>query len=90
MAPGVGPARDALRAGRARLVVVATDGAAGQREKVEPLARHRSVPVLELAARAELGAAIGTPPITALAVTDASLAEAIRASARTDETNAGI
>ncbi len=76
--PGVARARSAVAAGRARLLVVATDGASGQRGKVEPVARRANVPVVALGTRAELGAALGVGPVTAVAVTDGSLARAVR------------
>jgi ribosomal protein L7Ae-like RNA K-turn-binding protein len=74
---GVGPAREALRAGAARLVVCATDGSDAQRRKVEALATAREIPVLSGPDRAELGRLVGSVPVTAVAVTDAALAKEI-------------
>ncbi len=74
---GVGPAREALRAGAAHLVVCATDGSDAQRRKVEALATAREIPVLSGPDRAELGRLVGSVPVTAIAVTDAALAKEI-------------
>jgi ribosomal protein L7Ae-like RNA K-turn-binding protein len=73
----VGPAREALRAGAAHLVVCATDGSDAQRRKVEALATAREIPVLSGPDRAELGRLVGSVPVTAIAVTDAALAKEI-------------
>jgi len=88
--PGIDRTRSAVRSGRARLVVMASDGAPGQRAKVESLVRHTSIPVIVMGDGAELGAAVGTAALSALAVTDASFADAIRACTPTEETHAGI
>jgi ribosomal protein L7Ae-like RNA K-turn-binding protein len=76
---GVAAARQAVRDGRARLVVLAADAAAGQRAKVEAVAEARGVPVRIVASSEVLGAAVGHGPVTALAVTDAGLARAAQA-----------
>lgn len=78
---GVGPAREALRAGSARLLVCATDASEAQRRKVEALAAAREIPVLSGPDRAELGRMVGSVPATAVAVTDAALAKEILARA---------
>ncbi len=71
---GVGESRRAIRQGIARVVVIAGDASAGQRAKVEGVARARDVPVLTQASSARLGEALGRGPVTAVAVTDAGLA----------------
>lgn len=75
VAPGVEAVREALREGQARLVLVAADASRGQLEKVErTMAGH---PVAHAAAgtRVELGTALGLGPVSAVAVTHATLAE---------------
>ena len=67
-------ARAAVRRGEARLVLLAGDGAAKQVEKVVGLARNRAVAYGTLADRVSLGAAVGGPPLTAVAVTNGSFA----------------
>ena len=77
VARGTGATRDALRTGRARLVLTATDGAPGQLDKLEGLLRARDVPHRSVGTRAEMGAALGGPPLTSVAVTDAGFAEQV-------------
>ena len=68
VAPGVERARDALRRGRARLVILARDAAEGQRSKVDRLARVRGVPLRWGGDRAALGRALGQRAVSAVAV----------------------
>ncbi len=84
---GVGPARESLRAGTAHLVICASDGSDGQRRKVEALAAAREIPTLSGPDRAELGRLVGSVPVTAVAVTDAALAERIRTGVAEGETD---
>lgn len=77
MARGVPAARRALREGRARALIVAQDGAEGQRKKVERLALARGVPVYRARTGAELGAAVGAANVTAAAVTEVGFARAL-------------
>lgn len=72
---GAGAARAAMRKGEARLVLLAGDAATKQVEKVLGLARNRAVSFGTLADRVSLGAAVGGPPLTAVAVTNHSFAE---------------
>lgn len=76
-APGTDATRDAIRSGRARLVLLAGDASETQREKVVRLLRHRSVPSRVVGSRSELGRALGTGPLSAVAVTDPSIARAL-------------
>jgi len=76
LATGVAAARQAVRDGRARLVVIAEDGAHGQKTKIAAIAEARAVPVRVVASGEVLGAAVGLGATTALAVTDADLARA--------------
>jgi ribosomal protein L7Ae-like RNA K-turn-binding protein len=66
---GTDAVRRALRAGEARLVLTAADAAQGQLDKLEGLLRNRDVPRLVSGTREELGAALGSSPLTAVAVT---------------------
>lgn len=75
--PGTDAARRAVRAGEARLVLGAGDASSAQLEKVLGVARNRGVPYRITASRARLGAAVGRPSISAVAITNASFAEQI-------------
>jgi ribosomal protein L7Ae-like RNA K-turn-binding protein len=75
LAPGTQRAREALRAGTAKLVLLAGDASELQRRKVEGIAEKRGVPRVALADRVALGAAVGKPPLSAVVVTDAGFAE---------------
>ncbi len=67
--------RQALREGRAHLVLTAGDASTAQLEKVAGLIRHNDVPRRAVADRARLGRAIGRSPVSAVAVTAASFAQ---------------
>ena len=71
---GTESTRRAVMDGRARLVVLARDAAEGQRDKVMKLLRHRATPNATLGTRQELGKAVGTAPVSAVAVTDRGFA----------------
>jgi ribosomal protein L7Ae-like RNA K-turn-binding protein len=75
---GTEATRQALRRGEARLVLVAGDGSEGQKGKVLPLAEARGVPVETLGSQDELGAAVGSGPLAAAAVTRSSFAKQVR------------
>ena len=66
---GTEATRQALRRGEARLVLLAEDGSEAQRLKVLPLAEARGVPWETLGGMDELGAALGSGPLAAVAVT---------------------
>ena len=76
---GTDATRKALRRGEVRLVLLATDGSLVQREKILPLARGKDVPVVILGTRIELGSALGSGPLTAVAVTQAGFAKELEA-----------
>lgn len=76
-ARGTDATREAVRSGEARLVLLAEDASETQREKVVRLLRHRSVPWRIWGRRSELGGALGTGPLSAVAVTDPSIAKAL-------------
>lgn len=75
--PGTAATRRALRAGQARLVLTAGDASPTQLKKVLGLLRNRSVPHRVVADRSTLGTALGTPPVSTVAVTNPSLARQI-------------
>ncbi|MBI4519277.1 MAG: ribosomal L7Ae/L30e/S12e/Gadd45 family protein [Gemmatimonadetes bacterium] len=70
LAVGTAATREALRLGRARFVLLASDAAGPQRRKLEGLLAASGIPARVCADRAELGAAIGARQASALAVTD--------------------
>lgn len=74
---GVSAVRDAVRSGEARLVILAEDASAGQLGKLTGLLEAREVVVRWMESRERLGLAIGQAPISALAVTTQSFAEAL-------------
>ena len=84
---GVERAREAIRAGRAALVVTAHDASPAQVDKVQRLAEHGNVPVRSLSDRNGLGAALGTSGVSAVAVLEGSLADAIRVALDIDESD---
>jgi ribosomal protein L7Ae-like RNA K-turn-binding protein len=78
VAPGTDQARRAVRRGEARLILMAGDASSVQLDKIRSALRNRPIPQGFLGDRATLGAAVGRGPISALAVTSASLAERLR------------
>lgn len=74
---GMAASRRAVREGRAHLVLVAEDASAQQLEKLARLSGHRDVPLRRIAAGHALGAALGTAPLSAVAVTRRRFAESI-------------
>lgn len=66
--------RGALKSGKARLMVLATDVAPNSKKELLFLAEQAGVPVLELLSRAELGYAIGKAQRAAVAITDSNFA----------------
>jgi len=75
LASGTGSTRRALKEGRARLVLFAQDASETQREKVMKLLRHRTTPRATLGTRQALGLAVGSAPVSAVAVTDREFAK---------------
>ena len=76
--PGMDAARRALRQGEARLILMAGDASGVQLDKIRRLLEHRSIPRAVLGDRATLGAAVGTGPVSAVAVTAAPFADELR------------
>lgn len=72
--------RGMLRAGKAAVVIAASDGAAGGRAKLRALAPH--LPLIEILSAEELGAAVGSGPLVHAAVAQGRLARRLVAEAR--------
>lgn len=77
VAPGTDAARRALRAGEARLILMAGDASGVQLDKIRSLLRNRPIPWGTLGDRATLGAAVGRGPTSAVAITAGSFADAL-------------
>ena len=67
---GVRSTQRAVKDGRACLVLLAQDASEVQRNKVLKLLYHRETPRIILGSRVELGMAVGSAPVSALAVTE--------------------
>jgi ribosomal protein L7Ae-like RNA K-turn-binding protein len=81
---GTAAVRRALRAGEARLVLTARDASPVQLDKIEGLLRWREIPRIVPGTRAQLGAALGCPPLSAAAVTDKAWAARLRTESPAD------
>jgi ribosomal protein L7Ae-like RNA K-turn-binding protein len=75
---GTDAVREAIRSSEARLVIVTRDAAPAQRAKIERTLAGHSVPRVRWGSRADLGAAIGMAPLSAVAVTHRKLAAEMR------------
>jgi ribosomal protein L7Ae-like RNA K-turn-binding protein len=76
--PGTERVREAVRAGGVQFVVVAADASAGAMDKLLPLLERRGVAHAVDFDRAALGGAVGRAPLSAVGVSDASLARRLR------------
>jgi ribosomal protein L7Ae-like RNA K-turn-binding protein len=74
---GVAGVRAGLQRGKLVCVVLAADAGRRTLDKVERLADARKIPVLRGPVAAELGAALGRPPVQAAGVADAALARGL-------------
>jgi ribosomal protein L7Ae-like RNA K-turn-binding protein len=74
---GTDAVRTAARDGKVRRVILATDTAPTQQQKLTPLLTARSVPFHVVFTRDELGAALGRNPLAAVGITDPNLARRI-------------
>jgi ribosomal protein L7Ae-like RNA K-turn-binding protein len=74
VAPGTEAVRRAIRLGEAQLVLMAGDASSVQLDKIRTTLRGRTIPQAVLGDRDSLGAALGLAPLSAVAVTSASLA----------------
>ena len=75
VAPGTEAVRQAIRAGEARLIWMAEDASSVQMEKIRKTVHGHSIPRVRLGDRNTLGAAVGLESVSAVAVTDGSLAD---------------
>ncbi len=82
VAPGTEAVRRAIREGEARLIVMAADASSVQLDKIRTTLHDRSIPQARLGDRNTLGAAVGLAPLSAVAVTNASLAVRVFAELR--------
>lgn len=74
MRRGTGAVREALRDGDAHLVLLARDASPTQTKKITGILEHRDVPSVASWTQAELGRALGAPPVSAVALTDPAFA----------------
>lgn len=70
---------DAIEQGKVLLLVIASDAAEATVERLTELARKRSVPLLRVASKEELGQLTGREQLAVLGVTDPSFAKGLRA-----------
>lgn len=75
---GTDAVRRGLRAGEVRLALTARDASPVQLEKIEGLLLARGVPRIVAGSGAELGAALGSSPLSAVGVTDEGWAERLQ------------
>jgi ribosomal protein L7Ae-like RNA K-turn-binding protein len=75
VAPGTEAVRRAIRVGEAHLIVVAGDASSVQLDKIRTTLHDRSIPRVVLGDRNMLGAAVGLAALSAVAVTNRSLAD---------------
>lgn len=78
VAPGTDASRRAVRKGEARFILMAGDASDVQLDKIRQLLKNRAVPWGILGDRTTLGAAVGRGPVSAVAITAPSLAEALQ------------
>lgn len=76
--PGTDAARRVIRAGEARLILMAGDASSVQLDKIRSVLKNRPIPRGTLGDRATLGAAVGRGPTSVVAVTSASFAEQLQ------------
>jgi ribosomal protein L7Ae-like RNA K-turn-binding protein len=79
VAHGTEAVRESIRVGEAKLVLLAGDASPAPVKKIRRTMAARPVPQASLGERAALGAAVGTAPISALAVTSTPLADRVLA-----------
>lgn len=79
VAPGTEAVRRAIREGEALLILMAEDASSVQLDKIRTTLHDRSIPRAVLGDRNTLGAAIGFAKLSAVAITDRSLADRLTA-----------
>lgn len=67
----------ALKKGKVHLVILAKDASDNTKKKFRDKCRYRSVPLLEISNKTDLGRAIGKEMRASLAITDKGFAETI-------------
>ena len=77
LAAGTDAVRDAVRAGKVHRVILASDAAAAQQQKLIPLLTARRVPFHILLSRDDLGTALGRNPVSAVGLLDPNLARRV-------------
>lgn len=75
VAPGTDAVRRAIREGEAQLILMASDASGVQLKKIRTTVHDRTIPQAVLGDRDTLGSAVGLAPLSAVAVTNASLAD---------------
>ena len=75
VAPGTEAVRRAIREGEALLILMAGDASSVQMDKIRKTLHDRPIPQVILGDRNTLGAAVGLAAVSAVAVTNRSLAD---------------
>lgn len=76
--PGTERVREAARSGTLRFALVAEDISDNSQDKLLPLLSSRGVPHVVRFQRAELGAAVGKAPLSAVGISVQSFADRVR------------
>jgi ribosomal protein L7Ae-like RNA K-turn-binding protein len=79
IAPGTEAVRRVIRSGEAHLLLIAEDASRVQLDKIRKTMHDRTIPQVILGDRDALGAAVGLSRLSAVAVTDRSLAKSLMA-----------
>lgn len=90
VAPGTDAVRRAIREGEAQLILMAGDASSVQLDKIRSTLNDRPIPHVILGDRNTLGAAVGLAPLSAVAVTNRSLATQLIAELRASGDESGI
>lgn len=77
IAPGEGKAQDAIRGGKASMIIVSADASDNTAKKFSDMGAFRDLPVVFMADRDSLGRAIGRKFAVVLAVCDKGFADSI-------------
>ena len=81
--------RRAIREGEARLILMAGDASSVQLDKIRTTLYDRTIPQAVLGDRNTLGAAVGLAPLSAVAVTNRSLADKLVAELKSSGDESG-
>jgi ribosomal protein L7Ae-like RNA K-turn-binding protein len=76
--PGTDRVREAARSGALLFAILAEDASENSSGKLVPLLDAKDIPYVRRFARAELGAAVGRAPLSAVGVVDRPLADRLR------------